>query len=34
MALFAARPAVVRPCFARDDQLALACRIIPGEGAD
>jgi hypothetical protein len=29
---FAARPAVVRPGFVRDDQLAFALRLIPGDG--
>jgi hypothetical protein len=28
---FAARPAVVRPGFVRDDQLAFALRLIPGD---
>jgi len=31
---FAARPAVVRPGFVRDDQLAFALRLIPGDVAD
>jgi hypothetical protein len=32
VAFFAARPAFVRPGFARDDQLAFASRLIPGGG--
>jgi hypothetical protein len=32
VAFFAARPAVVRPGFVRDDQLAFALRLIPGDG--
>jgi hypothetical protein len=31
-AFFASRPALVRPGFARDDQLAFALRLISGDG--